>query len=1132
MYNNEEQSTSIIDDQFNIINDKMDIINKKLDKKLNSSDKVVEENRKLKSINKKNINEINKLKAEIKKTNNKLIFYKNELKIYEDSISYRVGKFLIDCVKNPFKLLFLPFVFIKFIYEGLKFIFGRSSLFNKFNFKKRNKNKKNNPKNKALKEYSPKLINGKSQIEVDIVVCVHNALEDVKECLNSLFNKQTIPFNLIIVDDGSKDDTKKYLESFSNNVKCKLFRNEIAQGYTIAANIGLRNSTGDYVVLLNSDTIVTDGWLEKMISCAKVDKDTGIVGPLSNAASWQTVPEVMENGDWKVNTLPSNINLDLMGQIVEEASIKEYPIVPFVNGFCFMISRKVINTIGILDEETFPKGYGEENDYCIRAIDAGFKLRVADDTYIFHEKSKSFSHKVRKQLSPKAGQLLKQKHSTEKVNNLINQIKYDVTFKRIRERISDTLDYFNKFNIGNNVKIGFILTAKGGGGGVNSVVQETKGLRKFGLDVKILNLTKYKDKFLYFYPDAEDYTEFYSSKSEIAKAMKNYHMGIATVFTTVTILKAALNRNKNLIPLYYAQDYEVLFFDKDHHYHKEAYDSYTAINKNSMFAKTYWIIEQIEQEHKRRVTKVQPSVDLSTYNPYLNLKYNPDKIIRISAMVRPSTPRRSPAETVQLMREIKDKYKNKVKIMLFGCTENELMNLNVPLDFEYSNFGVIPAEKVREILMNSDIFVDLSTYQAFGRSGIEAMASGCVPILPVEGGVNEYAINGENSFVIDTLDYQNAADKIAYLIDFPNELHDMKASGLQTAKKFNIRGASFSELLLFMKVFNENKNDSDNTNMSLGYKFSTRKNGCPSGSAYVRILSPLDNCDTKSINLNKLKISKNNLDSLMVDTVITHRDAITPEEVKRLKSRDVKVIYDLDDDLIDIKPCVAELISLADLVTVTNNKLKKKLVPLNNRIEVIPNYIDKDLWFQFNKKFFNTKKISEQRKIGYIGTPSHISNLNHIEENIKRFIDDNKFKLTTTFEHPVSEELNIRVDNYPNYIKELYKKTNEIMFAIAPLEINEFNIFKSYLKYLEYTALGLPAVFTSHKDIDFNDVIIHEQNGLLSPDNHNWDKNLKRMMNKELRKSIINNARHDIEENHLMSIGVKKWIEVIKSCYH
>ncbi|MBE9185078.1 tetratricopeptide repeat protein [Microcoleus sp. LEGE 07076] len=274
---------------------------------------------------------------------------------------------------------------------------------------------------------------------VDIVLCVHNAFEDVKECLNSIRRHTKVDYRLLIVDDGSQPETRDFLKSWVQEVSvATLFRNEMARGYTKAANIGLRASKGDYIILLNSDTIVTPGWIEKLIECATSRKNIGIVGPLSNCASWQSIPEIFDkNGGWMINNIPEGCSLENLSDIVANVSEKAFPCVNFVNGFCYMIKRAVIDAIGWLDEESFPHGYGEENDFSIRARKAGFKLAIADHAYVYHSKSKSFGHERRQELCRQGSAAFKSKHPDINVKALTEEIKNNRSLDRLRLKLRE-----------------------------------------------------------------------------------------------------------------------------------------------------------------------------------------------------------------------------------------------------------------------------------------------------------------------------------------------------------------------------------------------------------------------------------------------------------------------------------------------------------------------------------------------------------------------------------------------------------------------------------------------------------------------------------------------------------------------
>jgi GT2 family glycosyltransferase len=249
---------------------------------------------------------------------------------------------------------------------------------------------------------------------VDVIVCVHNALDDVARCLESVERTRTEPQRLIVVDDGSDSETRHWLSAHvvSWRDDAVLVRRESAGGYTIAANEGLRRSTAPVVALLNSDTIVPAGWLAKLLAALESGPDIGLSGPLSNAAGFQSVPDIQR----MVDGLPDGKTVEDMDRLCQKLAGNTYPRVPILNGFCLMVRRSVIDRIGLFDEETFGRGYGEENDYCFRAWDAGYSAVVACDTYVFHAKSRSYTRSRRKQLIAPARAALAAKWSEERVS--------------------------------------------------------------------------------------------------------------------------------------------------------------------------------------------------------------------------------------------------------------------------------------------------------------------------------------------------------------------------------------------------------------------------------------------------------------------------------------------------------------------------------------------------------------------------------------------------------------------------------------------------------------------------------------------------------------------------------------------
>jgi len=276
------------------------------------------------------------------------------------------------------------------------------------------------------------------------VVCVHNALPDVQNCLNSILATDYAgPWSLIVIDDGSAAETRDWLQTFTaTEPRATLIRRDQAGGYTIAANTGLRASTAGFTALLNSDTIVPARWLTKITALFAARPDVGIVGPLSNAASWQSVPELSApEGGWSVNPLPEGWDVERMDTLVEAASahLPTPPRVPLLNGFCFTVRAAMLDDIGLLDEQGFPRGYGEEDDLCMRAALAGWGLSVATDTYVFHAKSKSYGAKTRSELSARGQVELKRKHTEARLARSVATMRHNPLLAEMRERVAELM---------------------------------------------------------------------------------------------------------------------------------------------------------------------------------------------------------------------------------------------------------------------------------------------------------------------------------------------------------------------------------------------------------------------------------------------------------------------------------------------------------------------------------------------------------------------------------------------------------------------------------------------------------------------------------------------------------------------
>ena len=647
---------------------------------------------------------------------------------------------------------------------------------------------------------------------VDVVVPVHNAPDDVKTCLQSLaWYSDGLLGTTFVVNDGSDAQTSEWLRQFcATHAGFQLIEHERSLGFSRSVNDGLHLSQAHYAVILNSDTIVTTGWLTSMIACMESDRSMGIVGPLSNAASWQNVPELLgPDKKFAINQLPKGMTPHQMAILVRKSSSRSYPRVKFLNGFCFMVRREVFHKIGYLDAKSFPRGYGEENDFCIRAAEAGFQLAVVDDAYVFHAKSKSFGHETRRELSDQGMATLKRKHVEENVATLIKKTRENSALVECRERTRTAVERYRAAAASADLKSVrplFILSCRGGGGGAHSVVQEVAAMRDMGVDAAIAVLTKDLPEFHDLYADIpcvrEIFRPFDRSPAE-ASTLQGCNVAIGTIFTSMKFVKQIVQADRSILPAYYIQDYEPWFVTARAGMHQEALRSFTLIPDTACFAKTHWLCRLVQEKHGVEVAKVSPSLDHSVYKPG---KKPDDGRVHICAMVRPNTSRRSPLATMELFEGLHRELGNRVALHIFGCAPDGPDFLCLPRDFPYVHHGILKRPQVACLLGACHMFVDMSKYQAFGRTGLEAMACGCIPAVPRWGGTAEYISSEQGpGLLLDTLDQASALQVVAEFIRKPPELAAAGTACIEIASRFstetaarNIRDILVAHLSLFV----------------------------------------------------------------------------------------------------------------------------------------------------------------------------------------------------------------------------------------------------------------------------------------------------------------------------------------------
>lgn len=223
-------------------------------------------------------------------------------------------------------------------------------------------------------------------IEVDIIIPVYRGLDETRRCLETvLADRDRVPGRVVVIDDCSPEpDLSAWLDEVAATGAIELLRNERNLGFVATVNRGMDVAGRRDVVLLNSDTEVPAGWLARMAGHAYSDPEIGTVTPFSNNATICSYP-LIEGGP-----LPFGRSLAEIDTACRAAGAGRLVDIPTAVGFAMYIRRDCLDAVGLFDVETFGTGYGEENDFCLRATARGWRHVLACDTFVYHAGEVSF----------------------------------------------------------------------------------------------------------------------------------------------------------------------------------------------------------------------------------------------------------------------------------------------------------------------------------------------------------------------------------------------------------------------------------------------------------------------------------------------------------------------------------------------------------------------------------------------------------------------------------------------------------------------------------------------------------------------------------------------------------------------
>lgn len=224
-----------------------------------------------------------------------------------------------------------------------------------------------------------------SEAGIDIVIPVYNAAALLGACLKALDACTPASSRVLIIDDASPDPAiAPLLQDWAvqSALAVRVITNPSNLGFVGTVNRAFRETQGD-ALLLNADTEVTPGWLDRMRAALASAPDVATVTPFSNNAEICSWPQFCRKQP------PPDDKNAIAAAFAQ--STPSYPALPTAVGFCMLIRRQALEQLGDFDHATFGRGYGEENDFCMRASAHGWRHVLADDAYVVHAGGGSFS---------------------------------------------------------------------------------------------------------------------------------------------------------------------------------------------------------------------------------------------------------------------------------------------------------------------------------------------------------------------------------------------------------------------------------------------------------------------------------------------------------------------------------------------------------------------------------------------------------------------------------------------------------------------------------------------------------------------------------------------------------------------
>jgi GT2 family glycosyltransferase len=292
--------------------------------------------------------------------------------------------------------------------------------------------------------------------KISIIILAYNGLyENTVPCLESILRHDgNEDYEIIAVDNNSSDGTQAYLADLAGREpRLRCVPNPVNRGFAGGNNDGIRAASGEILVLLNNDTRVSEGWLAGLGAALREDDSIGLVGPVSNEVGNEqriftggTAPDeiLAEGAEWVRHSAGDAFETERLGF------------------FCVAFRRETMERIGLLDE-AYDLGFYEDDDYCLRALRAGYRLVCREDVFVYHRGGSSFGKDpgTTRVLLRKNRRLLERKFGIRYAPRHPRDRQLDLVESYLREGGRGGMSEALRFKIGNRLRIAEGMSPRG-----------------------------------------------------------------------------------------------------------------------------------------------------------------------------------------------------------------------------------------------------------------------------------------------------------------------------------------------------------------------------------------------------------------------------------------------------------------------------------------------------------------------------------------------------------------------------------------------------------------------------------------------------------------------------------------------